>query len=296
MQGRKTLDPIGTDFNLTQPSAPSSISTNSLRAPDDALIASVLDATGYVVARRAATVSSKITGRVVEVLIEEGMAVREGQIIARLDDSSVQAQFGLSLAQLNQSKAAARELKSQLGSKELEVGRVGRLVQERLVSQSTFDQLTADLDTLIAQSDTADQVIAVAERRVAIHRIALDDLMIRAPFSGVVIEKSAQPGEIISPISAGGGFTRTGIGTIVDMDSLEVEVDVSETYINRISQNQNVTIKLNAYPKITYAGRVLAVIPTADRNKATIRVRVGFLFPDQNVLPEMGVRVEFLGE
>lgn len=295
VRGTTALDPIETDIKSTEPSEPTSILTDTLRAPDDALIASILDATGYVVARRAATVSSKTTGKVVAVLIEEGMAVRAGDIIARLDDSSVQAQYRLSMAQLNEAQAAARELQAQIHSKQLEVSRARSLVQKQLVSQSSVDQLTADLDTLLAQSNTANQVIRVSERRVAIHRVSLDDLTIRAPFSGVVIKKSAQPGEIISPISAGGGFTRTGIGTIVDMDSLEVEVDVSETYINRVSQHQEVNIKLNAYPDFTYAGRVLAVIPTADRNKATIRVRVGFLTPDQKVLPEMGVRVEFLG-
>ena len=256
--------------------------------------ASILDATGYVVARQAATVSATTTGKVVAVLIEEGMAIQEGEIMARLDDNSARAQFSLSMAQLNEAQAAARELRAQIHSKELEVSRARELIQKRLVSQSSFDQLTTDLDTLLAQSETANKVIAVSERRVDIHRIALDNLIIRAPFSGVVIKKSAQSGEIISPVSAGGSFTRTGIGTIVDMNSLEVEVDVSETYINRVKQDQDATIKLSAYPETTYAGRVLAVIPTADRNKATIRVRVGFLSLDKQVLPEMSVRVEFL--
>ena len=277
----------------TAPTSPGKLSPEDA-VPSSAPSTSILDATGYVVARQAATVSATTTGKVVAVLIEEGMAIQEGEIMARLDDSSALAQFSLSMAQLNEAQAAARELQALIHSKKLEISRASELIQKRLVSQSSFDQLTTDLDTLIAQSETANKVIAVSERRVDIDRVALDDLLIRAPFSGVVIKKSAQTGEIISPVSAGGSFTRTGIGTIVDMNSLEVEVDVSETYINRVKQDQNATIKLSAYPETTYAGRVLAVIPTADRNKATIRVRVGFLSLDKQVLPEMSVRVEFL--
>lgn len=268
--------PADTSSTLTQPSS------------------SVLDASGYVVARLAATVSSKTTGKVVEVLIEEGMAVKKGQPMAQLDDRDLLAQLDLAEAQANATEAAAAELEAQVRSAQLDYDRALSLVEKKMISQSRLDTLKASLDTFLAQSNSAKKSIEVSRRKVAVHRVALEDLVIRAPFDGVVINKSAQPGEMISPISAGGGFTRTGIGTIVDMDSLEVEVDVSESYIDRVHPGQHVDITLNAYPEHTYQGVVLAVIPTADRSKATIGVRVKFVATDQRVLPEMGVRVAFL--
>jgi len=228
--------------------------------------ASVLDASGYVTARRQATVSSKITGKVLEVFIEEGMYVEKGQILAQLDDSTYQAELNYSISQL---KEAQRIYKRTLA-----------LTEESLVSQSELDAAKARLEGQEAKTELSRQMVA--------------DMKILAPFSGIVVDKAAQPGEMISPISAGGGFTRTGICTIVDMDSLEIEVDVNESYINRVESRQPALANLNAYPNWDIPAEVIAIIPTADRNKATVKVRIGFLERDQRVLPDMGAKVAFL--
>jgi RND family efflux transporter MFP subunit len=253
-----------------------------------------LDASGYVVARRQATVSAKLTGRVVEVLIEEGQAVEEGQIIARLDDSTARA--ALARAQAERAHAAA----------DLEAARVALAdaipIYQRNVRQFAVHLISAqDFDTMKAAHHAVESVFAVKERALEVARTGvvvaerqLEDTLVRAPFDGVVTVKAAQAGEIVSPSSAGGGFTRTGIGTIVDMASLEVEVDVSESFINRVQPGQDATIRLNAYPDTDLDGEVIAVVPTADRARATVKVRVGFRHRDERVLPEMGARVSFL--
>ncbi len=256
--------------------------------------ASVLDATGYVVARRQATVSSKVTGKVVEVLIEEGVVVQQGQLLARLDDSIPQAQLRLAESQLEAARRSLDEMNVLLRQAELDLRRTQGLAERNLASQADLDRDGLSVEGLNARLDRARQEIVVASRGVAVQRQIVDDMLIRAPFDGVVIAKAAQPGEMISPISAGGGFTRTGICTIVDMDSLEVEVDVNEAYINRVYSGQPVQITLNAYPDDNFPAEVIAIIPAADRNKATVRVRVGFIERDDRVLPDMGVRVAFL--
>ena len=230
--------------------------------------ASVLDASGYVTARMQATVSSKLTGKVLEVYIEEGMFVEKDQILAQLDDSTVQAELNFAKTQL---KEARRIYKRTL-----------ELRKDNLASQASLDAAESQVDGLKARLDISKQIVA--------------DMQIRAPFSGVVINKAAQPGEMISPVSAGGGFTRTGIGTIVDMSSLEVEVDVNESYINRVQAGQPAITNLNAYPNWDIASEVIAIIPTADRNKATVKVRIGLLEKDERVLPDMGAKVSFLKE
>jgi RND family efflux transporter MFP subunit len=214
--------------------------------------------------------------------------------MARLDDSNERAELDLAEAQRASAEAQVAELDAVLTHARQELARTRALARDRLASESQMDQRVTDVDTLHARVERAHREIEVAARRVQLHQTRLADLTIRAPFAGVVIEKSVQPGEMISPVSAGGGFTRTGIGTIVDMDSLEVEVDVNEAYINRVAVDQGVEITLNAYPDRTYRGRVLAVIPTADRSKATIRVRIGFANVDAQVLPEMGIKAAFL--
>lgn len=254
----------------------------------------LLNGTGYVVARRQATVSSKTTSRVTEVLIEEGMRVAAGQVLARLDDSNERAELDLTVAEREAAEAQVAELQALLDNAGRELSRVRALARVELASESLVGQRTTEVNALRARIERAHREIVVASRRVQLHETRLADLTIRAPFDGVIIEKSVQPGEMISPVSAGGGFTRTGIGTIVDMDSLEVEVDVNEAYINRVAVDQDVEITLNAYPDHTYQGRVLAVIPTADRSKATIRVRIGFAAIDDHVLPEMGIKAAFL--
>ena len=256
--------------------------------------ASVLDASGYVVARRMATVSSKITGRVREVLIEEGMAVEEGQVLATLDPIDADAQRALSSSQLAAARSQAGSVQAQLAQAEAEARRLDSLVGQQLVSRSQYDQAIAQRDALRAQLTTAQRNARVAADQLAIADLGVDNTVVRAPFAGVVIAKAAQPGEIVSPLSAGGGFTRTGIGTIVDMDSLEIEVDVGEAYIGRVQPQMPVTATLNAYPDWRIPAEVIAIVPTADRGKATVKVRIAIREKDRRIVPDMGVSVSFL--
>ena len=256
--------------------------------------AAVLNASGYVTARRRATISSKITGKVVEVNVEEGMAVREGQILARLDDSNPRASLAFAEAQVEAAKRNIAENEVRLADARLTLGRRTQLVKERVASQSEVDQSQADVDSMVARIAASREMVKVAERQVAMQQTDLDNTIIRAPFSGVAITKDAQPGEMVSPVSAGGGFTRTGICTIVDMKSLEVDVDVNEAYINRVVAGQDVTAVLNAYPDWQIPARVITMVPTADRQKATVLVRIGFKQLDPRILPDMGVKVTFL--
>lgn len=255
---------------------------------------SVLDASGYVTARLQATVSAKITGKVTEVLIEEGMRVREGAVLARLDDTEARAALGLAQAQLVAARSQLAEVRAQLEQAERDYVRQQGLYDRQLVSPQSLDAALAQRDMLRARLANLQEQIKVAQESVAVAQVQLDNTVIRAPFSGVVVAKSAQPGEMISPISAGGGFTRTGIGTIVDMDSLEIQVDVNESYINRVTPGQPVEATLNAYPDWKIPGEVIAIIPTADRSKATVKVRIAIKTRDPRIVPDMGVRVGFL--
>jgi RND family efflux transporter MFP subunit len=259
-----------------------------------AATSSILDASGYVVARRQATVSSKVTGKMTELDIEEGDHVRSGQVIAKLDDSNIRAARDQAVAQLDYAKAGLAETEVNLANAERDYGRQSSLLKEHYVSQAAVDSSRTTLDALRAQLATQKVNIEVARRGLEVASRSLDDTIVRAPFAGIVTVKAAQPGEIVSPISAGGGFTRTGIGTIVDMDSLEIQVDVNENFINRVHPDQVVSAKLNAYPDWQIPGRVIAVIPTADRSKGTVTVRIGIDEKDARILPEMGVRVSFL--
>jgi RND family efflux transporter MFP subunit len=263
---------------------------------ESAATASILDASGYVVARRQATVASKITAKMVELDIEEGEHVKANQIIARLDDSNIRASLAQAGAQLNFARAGLEETQVNLANAQRDYDRQLSLLGGHFVSQSAVDNAKTTLDALRAQLATQHRNVEVAERGVNVAGRNLDDTVIRAPFSGVVTVKAAQPGEIVSPISAGGGFTRTGIGTIVDMDSLEVQVDVNENFINRVQPKQTVTAKLNAYPDWQIPAHVIAVIPTADRSKGTVLVRIGLDQKDARILPEMGVRVSFFAD
>ena len=255
---------------------------------------SVLDASGYVTARLQATVSAKITGKVTEVLIEEGMRVRAGAVLARLDDTEARAGLGLAQAQLVAARSQLAEVRAQLEQAERDYVRQQGLYDRQLVSPQSLDAALAQRDMLRARLANVQEQIKVAQESLAVAQVQLDNTVIRAPFSGVVIAKSAQPGEMISPISAGGGFTRTGIGTIVDMDSLEIQVDVNESYINRVTPGQPVEATLNAYPDWKIPGEVIAIIPTADRSKATVKVRIAIKTRDARIVPDMGVRVGFL--
>jgi RND family efflux transporter MFP subunit len=258
--------------------------------------ASVLNASGYVTARRRATVSSKVTGKVIEVNVEEGMAVRQGQVLARLDDSTVRAALGLSRAQLEGARRAVPEVEVRLEEARVNLRRRDQLRKEGLATPAEIDQAQAEVNSLLARIDSLREQIKIAESQVALQQTALDDTIIRAPFSGVAISKDAQAGEMVSPVSAGGGFTRTGISTIVDMRSLEIEVDVNESYINRVTPGQPVTAVLDAYPDFPIPAKVITTVPTADRQKATVLVRIGFNELDPRILPDMGVKVTFLRE
>ena len=255
--------------------------------------ASVLDASGYIVARRMATVSAKITGKVREVLIEEGMRVTEGQVMATLDPVDADAQFALASAQLAAARSAVASVQAQLTQAEAEAVRLAALVERGLVSRSQYDAAVAQRDALRAQRVTAQRNVQAAADSLEIARNGVDNTIVRAPFAGVVIAKAAQPGEIVSPLATG-GYTRTGIGTIVDMDSLEVEVEVGESYIGRVRPGMPVEAVLNAYQDWKIPAEVIAIIPAADRGKATVKVRVALKERDARIVPDMGVRVSFL--
>jgi len=256
----------------------------------------VLNASGYVVARRLATVSSKVTGRVTEVLFEEGAEVKEGQVLARLDAATALADHRVASSSLEASRRSLREIEVRLADARKTLDRNRSLVERALVSRSVLDASEAEVAALQARLAAAGAEVDVALARLAVSQQGLDDLLIRAPFAGVVISKDAQPGETVSPISAGGGFTRTGIATIVDMDSREIEVDVNEAYINRVRDGQRVEAVLDAYPDWKVPGRVVNIVPTADRQKATVRVRIAFEQLDPRILPDMGIKVRFLEE
>jgi RND family efflux transporter MFP subunit len=256
--------------------------------------AAVLNASGYVTARRRATVSSKITGKVVEVNVEEGMAVKEGQVLARLDDATNQAALRLAEAQAEAARRAVTESEVRLKEARVTLRRRQQLVKDGLATRAELDASEAEVESLEARVAAALQQVRVSEGQVALQQTDLDNTIIRAPFSGVALSKDAQPGEMVSPVSAGGGFTRTGISTIVDMRSLEIEVDVNEAYINRVNAGQKVTAVLDAYPDWEIPAHVITMVPTADRQKATVLVRIGFEALDPRVLPDMGVKVTFL--
>jgi RND family efflux transporter MFP subunit len=256
--------------------------------------ASVLDATGYIVARRMATVSAKITGKVQEVLIEEGQKVAAGDVMARLDPVDALAQRRLASSQLAAARTEIGSVQAQLNEAESNAARMESLVGQKLVSTSQYEQAIAQRDSLRAQLATAQRNAQVADSQLRIVEQDLDNTVVRAPFAGVVIAKAAQPGEIVSPLSAGGGYTRTGIGTIVDMDSLEIEVEVGEAFIGRVQPKMPVEATLNAYPDWKIPAEVIAIIPAADRGKATVKVRIALKVRDPRIVPDMGVRVSFL--
>jgi RND family efflux transporter MFP subunit len=272
------------------------VATASVREVTTTAGGAVLDASGYVTARRKATVSSKVTGKVVEVLVEEGLEVREGQVLARLDDSLQSRNMALAEAQLGSARSAAEESRVLLKEAELNLNRTRELVEREVDSQANLDSAQARVDSLKARIALSLEEVEVADKLVSLRRQELEDTVIRSPFDGVAISKDAQPGEMVSPVSAGGGFTRTGISTIVDMSSLEIEVDVNEAYINRVRPEQKVEAVLDAYPDWQIPANVITMVPTADRQKATVRVRIGFDALDPRILPDMGVKVSFLGE
>jgi RND family efflux transporter MFP subunit len=280
--------------SLQPPTVASSAHTPSVRTGPAPAARAALDASGYVVARRQATVSSKATGRVVEVLIEEGQRVEQGQVIARLDASGTTAALAEAAARLAQAQAdldaariAAEDARPIFRRNEQQYARA-------LISSQAFDAARAAYNATQAGVSIKARAVDVARAGRLVAERNHDDTVIRAPFSGIVTVKAAQPGEIVSPLSASSGFARTGIGTIVDMESMEVEVDVSESFIALVHPGQDALVRLNAYPDLDIAGETVAVIPAVDRSKATVRVRVRFKRMDPRILPDMGVKVTFL--
>ena len=254
----------------------------------------ILQATGYVTARREATVSAQITGALTSVLIEEGEHVKAGQVLAQLDDSAQRASLAQAQAQVAAARALLAQFQAQLEQARRDNQRNQDLIDRKLVSQQALETSQTQVATLSAQVDSQRKQVELADATLRGAQVQLDYTTVRAPFTGVIIAKAAQAGEIISPISAGGGFTRTGVGTIVDMDSLEIEVDVNEAYINRVQPGQSAQAVLDAYPDWTIPAHVIAIIPTADRSKATVKVRIAIEQKDPRILPDMGVRVSFL--
>jgi len=273
---------------------PAEVETTKAISAAESGPASVLDASGYVTARRIATVSSKITGKVKEVMIEEGQRVEEGQILATLEPIDATSQQALSQSQLASARSQLAEAQAQLKLAERNLVRQRELAAKKLVAASALDAAIAERDSRAARLTSLQRSVTVAQDQLTIANNGVDNTVIRAPFKGVIVTKAAQPGEMISPISAGGGSIRTGIGTLVDMDSLEVQVDVNEAYIGRVQPKMPVDAVLNAYPDWKIPAEVIAIIPTADRSKATVKVRIALNSKDTRIVPDMGVRVSFL--
>jgi RND family efflux transporter MFP subunit len=256
----------------------------------------LLNASGYVTPRTRATVAAKITGRVTSVHFDEGDRVKEGQLLATLDDSDAKRALDSAVADRDSAKAAIEDYQVQLRYAEIQLHRTEELKAANVQSQDQLDNAITAADSLRAKIALAKQQVAASEARIHEAQQVVDNCTIRAPFSGIIVSKDAQVGEMVSPVSAGGGFTRTGIATIVDMNSNEVEVDVNEAYIARVQPGQRVTSTLDAYPDWQIPSHVRTVIPTADRQKATVKVRISFDKLDPRILPDMGVKVAFYGE
>ena len=258
--------------------------------------AALLNASGYVTPRQRATIAAKITARVNEIYVDEGMRVEPGQVLAKLDDSDARARLASASAERDATAATVGDLRVNLENAERELRRIEELWERKLVAEQARDQARMAVDSFRARITLAREQVGAAEARVKVAQQDLDNCTVRAPFGGIVVSKDAQRGEMVSPVSAGGGFTRTGIATIVDMDSLEIEVDVNESYIARVKAGQPLTAVLDAYPEWQIPAKVRTVIPTADRQKATVKVRAAFDRLDPRILPDMGVKVTFLGE
>jgi len=256
----------------------------------------LLNASGYVTPRRRATIAAKITGRVTGVYFDEGTVVKEGQLLATLDDSDVQKALSAAKADKDSTEAAIADLQVQLKNATIELHRADQLQKAGVQTQEQLDTARMNADSLKAKIELAKAQVAASQSRIVEAQQAVDNCTIRAPFAGIVVSKDAQVGEMVSPVSAGGGFTRTGIATIVDMNSNEIEVDVNESYIARVQNGQKVTATLDAYPDWEIPSHVRTIIPTADRQKATVKVRISFDKLDPRILPDMGIKVTFLGD
>ena len=258
--------------------------------------ATVLNASGYVTPRRRSTIAAKITARVDQIFAEEGLHVKEGQVLAILDQSDAQVRLASALADRDSTRALLADLEVNLANATADLNRSENLARLEISSQQTLDAARTLAASYRARINQTNKQIDAAEKRVTVARQDLDNCTVRAPYTGIVVSKDAQRGEMVSPLSAGGGFTRTGIATVVDMDSLEIEVDVNENYIARVKDGQTSTAILDAYPDWRIPAHVRTIIPTADRQKATVKVRLSFDHLDPRILPDMGVKVGFQDE
>jgi HlyD family secretion protein len=282
-------------LDQSQPPVDHAKSTPTQPAVSEPRRAGSLVASGYVVARRKATVAAEIMGKIVETLVEEGMVIEAGQVIARLDSVLATKDLALARSRAESAEAAVAAIEADLAEAERVFKRAHELSQRNVTSQADLTKAEARVAVLRAQLRQSQAQLATARLDAQRAADVLDKHDIRAPFTGIVIERSAQPGEMISPMSAG-GFTRTGICTIVDMDSIEIEVDVNEAFIGRVRPGTNVGAVLDAYPDWTIPGAVIAIVPAANREKATVRVRIGLKQKDPRILPDMAVKVTFAGD
>lgn len=286
------------DIQVTIAPIPSGVIAAPIVQPDAEIVSAeplaILETAGYITARTQATISSKVTGRVAEVYIEEGQLVEKGELLASLDSSLLITELDLVQAQFNAENAGLAEFEVELQQAQLKHNRIQLLAKKSLASQADLDQARLNLEGVSSRMNRHQQEVKVAAAKIQVVQQKIQNMQIRAPFSGVVIAKSAQAGEMISPVSAGGGFTRTGICTLVDMNSLEIIVDVNESNIQKISVGQKISARLNSYQDWEIPARLLAIIPAADRNKATVRVRIELLELDPRILPDMGVKVAFI--
>jgi HlyD family secretion protein len=280
-------------FLATRPRVPV-VEVAEVRPGGDAATTALLNASGYITPRRRATVAAKITARVLDVYVDEGMKVTEGQLLARLDDSDAQRRLLAARTQRDATAAQIKNLEVNLANAEREYKRQAELDKSGFTSTQELDAARTTAESLRAQIAATREEVRAADAQIAVAQQDVENCTVRAPFAGVVVSKDAQRGEMVSPISAGGGFTRTGIATIVDMDSIEIEVDVNEAYIARVEPGQRVEAVLDAYPDWRIPAKVRTVIPTADRQKATVKVRIAFDKLDPRILPDMGVKVSFL--
>ena len=293
----KNDQPLNSDeLDIAGSSQPLSMKDNSAKHTNhiNQNIKTILDASGHIVARRVATVSSQVTGKLNQLNIEEGQRVSKSEVLAELDDKQAVISHQLALAELSAKQAGFEELTLLFKQQTQRFNRNESLAKQQLISDQLLEDSQFKNAQLAIQVKNKQALVKLAEQRVALAQYQLNQHKIRAPFDGVVISKNAQVGELISAGSSGGGFIRTGVGTIVDMSSLEIEVEVGESYINRVFAGQKVIAKLDAYPQWHINSEVVAVIPTADRQKASIKVRVKFFESDPRILPDMGVKVSFI--
>jgi RND family efflux transporter MFP subunit len=273
------------------PTAPTAATRSQPAAPAHASNAVLLEASGFVVARRQATVSASQTGRLARLFVTEGEQVHRGDLIAELDAGISQAEVAYAEAGVRAAERSVEVTRRKLEAAHRAAARDQGLAKDGFISAAGLDQSTSSVDTLQAQLEAELSQVAVAREQQRIQMEQMQGIQVRAPFDGVVTGIAAHEGEIVSPVSGGGGFTRTGICTIVDPSSVEGEVDVNERYLGRLQPGQPVLVHLPAYPKLSFKGTVATLPAVIDRNTAAARIRVSFPAPAAELRP--GLRADF---